>query len=73
MSIIIGVVGTTPLEAVPYALLTGGYLSVKPGGVRIRGYATQSILGEPMFGFDADNTTIGGFDGGAWATINGGS
>lgn len=70
MSMLIGIVGSAPLDAVSYALLTGGYLSVKPAGVRIAGYATPSVEGGSLFGFDVNNSSIGGFDSGTWATID---
>ena len=70
-SMYVGVVGPVALTPIQNSLLTGGYLSVKPAGIRIAGYITSSIQGAPVFGFDADNSTIGGFDHGAWANIAG--
>ena len=55
-------------DAVTLALLTGGYLALKPSGVRITNYFAPSIPTAPLFGFDVDNAGIGGFDHGAWAT-----
>ena len=72
MSMFLGVVGSVPLTAVTTALLENGYLDVKPSGVRVSGYVTPSVLGDPIFGFDAENSTIGGFDSGCWANITGG-
>jgi len=73
MSMLIGVIGNVPLNAVTYALLTGGYLNIKPAGVRIDGYVTASVSGAPLFGFDVENTLISGFDVGGIATIQGGN
>ena len=73
MSMLVGLVGPVSLDATTYALLTGGYLAVKPVGVSINGYATSSVLGAPIFGLGADNSTIGGLDHGALATITGGN
>ncbi len=73
MTMYIGVIGPTPLDAVTYALLTGGYLATKPSGVRIRGYVTPSVSDTPVFGFDVQNSTIAGFDTGSFATVTGGS
>jgi hypothetical protein len=58
MSMYIGLVGAN-LDSVSKALLTGGYLSVKPAGVRIVGYIVHD---GPLFGLDAQNTTIAGLD-----------
>jgi len=73
MSMLIGVVGSTPLNAVTYALLTGGYLDIKPAGVMVDGYATASVPDAPLFGFDAENSLISGLDVGCYATIQGGN
>jgi hypothetical protein len=73
MSMYVGVVGAAALDAVSYALLTGGYLDVKPSGVRIAGYVTPSVEGEPIFGFDVQNDLISGFDTGAFPTVTGGN
>lgn len=72
MTMLLGVVGSVALNAVTTALLYKGYLDVKPVGVRIDGYVTQTVLGSPLFGFDADNATLSGFDEGGWALITGG-
>ena len=68
----IGVLGPA-LDAVTTSLLENGYLNVQPAGVRIDGYITQSVPGAPLFGFDVENSTMSGWDVGAWATITGGS
>lgn len=73
MTMYIGVVGAMPLDAVSYALLTEGYLDVKPVGVRIAGYVSPSIPGVPLFGFDVENSTISGLDVGSWSIITGGN
>jgi hypothetical protein len=72
MSMYLGVIGPYILTAVTLSLLKNGYLDVKPAGVRISGYVTASVLGTPLFGTDAETSTIGGLDVGAWATISGG-
>lgn len=66
MSMYIGVAGPVPLNAVTFALLTGGYLNIKPAGVRIAGYITSTT---PLFGFDVEDPTIAGFDVGSWSTF----
>jgi hypothetical protein len=71
MTMFIGYVGQT-LDPLTHAIFTGGYLSVKPASVYIRGYATTSVPNAPIFGLDANNRTIGGLDYGALATIVGG-
>lgn len=59
----------TPPDAVTLALFTGGYLNLRPAGVRIDGYITPSIVGGPYFGFDIENGEISGFDVGAFGLI----
>lgn len=70
MSMMLGLIDTIPLTAVTRALLTGGYLPLKPVGVRIA-YALPSVPGSSMFGFDAENDTVAGFDTGVFATVIG--
>lgn len=65
MSIDIGVSGAIP-SVVMLSLLFQGYLTVKPAGVRINGYYLTTEYGAPLFGFDADNAYVGGFDRGTW-------
>ena len=72
MTMLYGVVGPVPLDAVSTALLENGELDVKPMGVRINGYVTASVPGSPLFGFNVENSTISGFDVGGWASIAGG-
>jgi Protein of unknown function (DUF2612). len=67
MSMIVGIAGL-PLNAVLQALLTGGYIPLKPEGVRIRYYAVGTAEG-PLFGFDVHNDALAGFDTGQWAQI----
>ena len=67
MSVDIGVAGTPP-SALFLALLTGGYIPLKPEGVRISYYVIPSEEG-PLFGFDVQNHYISGFDGGLWGSL----
>lgn len=64
MSISVGVSGP-PVDLVTAALLTGGYLALKPVGVHIN-FSFSSAPTGPIFGFDADNSYIGGWDEGSW-------
>lgn len=73
MTMMIGVLGTTPLNAVTTALLENGYLDVKPVGVQVFAYITPSVTGGvPFFGFDIENSVVDGWDIGGWATLTGG-
>lgn len=73
MSISVGVVGPA-MDAILKSLMTGGYLALKPEGVRVDGYLVPSPS-EPgavepegrFFGFDVEGPVIVGFDAGAWA------
>ncbi|WP_313461699.1 DUF2612 domain-containing protein [Pseudomonas nitroreducens] len=65
MSILLGISGEIP-SAVFLALLTGGYIPIKPEGVRMTVYVVTSVSGSPIFGFDMSNEYVAGFDVGAW-------
>ena len=64
----LGLVGSQPPDALTWELFTGGYFDLKPAGVRIAAYLTQTVSG-PLFAFDLSSTTFGGFDVGGWALI----
>lgn len=66
MSITVGVAGQVP-NALFLALLAGGYIPLKPEGVRVNYYVVTSQNGSPVFGFDISNQYIAGLDSGAWA------
>ncbi len=67
MSMTIGIAGKVP-SAVFLALLAGGYIPLKPEGVRVNYTIVSSVDNEPLFGFDVNNQYIAGFDTGAWGT-----
>ena len=67
MSMTIGVAGEVP-SAVFLALLEGGYIPLKPEGVRVNYVIVTSVDGVPMFGFDVANQYVMGLDAGAWGT-----
>lgn len=47
------------------ALFTGGYISTRPAGVRIRGYTLPTTL--KIFSLDLEDATHGGLDESVWA------
>lgn len=53
------------LDALTIALLTGGYLPLKPEGVLISSYVLPVNTG-PLFGWDIENTYFQGWDVGSW-------
>lgn len=63
MTISFGVSGVIP-SALFIALLSQGYLPLKPEGVRAD-YLITTVDG-PLFGWDVENEFIAGWDGGAW-------
>jgi len=65
MSIVFGISGMIP-PLVTLALFANGYIPLKPEGVRTY-YLVTSLDEAPAFGFDVNNSYIGGFDVGAWA------
>jgi hypothetical protein len=68
MTMYMGLIGGQ-IDAVTLALLTGGYLDLRPGGVEVVGYITSSIPSTPIFGFGLNTSSIGGFGVGSWASI----
>lgn len=52
MTMGIVLIGPTP-NAVTLALFSGGYLNLRPAGVLIEFYGVPSVVGTPVFGFDA--------------------
>ncbi len=65
MSMIVGFVGA-PLSAIDQALLLGGYIPLKPAGVRINYYAFPPSDG-PLFAWDSLSDSLAGWDTGQWA------
>lgn len=65
MSMIVGIAGTQ-LDTVTQALLTGGYIPLKPEGVRVSYYAIATTDG-PLFAWDSDSLALAGWDTGSWA------
>jgi hypothetical protein len=69
MHMILALTGPVP-DAVTLALFKGGYLSIKPAGVKIDAYLTPTVANAPYFGFDVENSAISGFDVGAWGNAS---
>jgi len=64
MSAIYGIAGALPIPLY-VALLSAGYIALKPSGVEIN-YLITSPPGAPLFGFDVQNEFVAGFDAGAF-------
>lgn len=65
MSMAVALFGMAAPDPLTLALFSGGYLTLKPAGVRVH-YLVQSAPAARYFGFDVDNAHIGGLDRGAW-------
>ena len=65
MSMIVGVAGQL-LGTVERALLTGGYIPLKPAGVQVHYYTVGPAAGKLM-AWDCESTALGGWDVGQWA------
>ena len=63
-SMTIAVSGTIP-SIVLLSILDQGIIEIKPEGVR-SDVSVTSVDGAPVFGFDVNNTFVGGWDTGAW-------
>ena len=64
------------IDPVTMALFEGGYLGLVPAGCRVRYYATQSVIGKPIFAWGVASTggptppnNLGGWGEGAWALV----
>ncbi len=68
LSMDLGLIGVSYPDPLTLALLTGGYLNLKPAGVRILYYYTQTVPG-PLFALDMDTPLFSGFDSGGWTLI----
>lgn len=64
------IIAGSALDALTRAIITGGYIPLKPEGVRIAFYAVLSVTG-PAFAWDVveDNDGLSGWDVGIWAEI----
>lgn len=67
MTISLGIISSSPIDAVTKALLKSNQIRLKPEAVAIRNYVSPSVPNTPFFGFDIQNSTISGFDIGSWA------
>ena len=63
MAFVGGIVDTLTL-----ALITGGYIPLRPEGVEITNYFIGPPSGGPVFAWDCDATYLQGWDTGSWAT-----
>jgi hypothetical protein len=64
MSMTVGIAGQ-PLDIVTRALITNGYLPLKPEGVSINFYSITPVPG-PLFAWDAESDALAGWDVGNW-------
>lgn len=65
MSYDLAIVGGT-IDSLTLALLTGGYIPLKPEGVKVNTYFVPVNPG-PLFGWDLENQYVKGWDEGSWA------
>jgi hypothetical protein len=54
------------VDSLTLALLTGGYIPLKPEGVRVNTYFVPVDTG-PVFGWDVESPYLGGWDEASWA------
>lgn len=54
------------IDSLSLALITGGYIPLKPEGVRVYEYFI-SVDTNPIFSWDCDSTYLGGWDEASWA------
>jgi len=71
MSMTLGLYGKVP-DVLTQALFTGGYLDLRPEGVRIAKYVLPTA-DAPLFGFGIQNQAVSGFGTGCWARFTDGN
>ena len=71
MHMAMALTGPVP-DSVTLALFTGGYLQMKPAGVRMDKFYTPAKSNVPYFGFDVDNDNLSGWGLGYWGVAAGG-
>lgn len=64
MTMAIAVIG--PMDSLTQALLTGGYLPLKPEGVHINEYIVTPT--GPLFAWDVQSSSLDGWDTGVWGS-----
>lgn len=69
MTMIEALLGVIP-DALTQALFSVGELALKPAGVMVT-FMLPSLADTPYFGFDVENSSISGFDVGAWGLVAG--
>lgn len=65
MSIVVAIIGEV-LDAVTQALLTGGYIPLKPEGVKVQYYAVP-VDTNPLFVWGSEGSGVAGWSEGSWA------
>lgn len=63
MSMVATIALPTPVQI---ALFTGGYISTRPAGIRIRGYTLPTIVAAKIFSLDLEDNGHGGLDESIW-------
>lgn len=71
MSYELAIVGGT-IDSLTLALLTGGYIKLKPEGIQVTNYYIPSGSGS-IFGYDLDTEFVQGWDEGSWTQVVSGS
>lgn len=68
MSYSLAIIGGT-VDSLTLALITGGYIPLKPEGVHVNEFFTP-IDDSPFFAWDTDSEFLAGWDEGSWAVEN---
>lgn len=55
-----------PADPLLLAILSQGYFDLRPAAVRLKGYFTPSIPGDPIFGWGMENAVSEGWNQGCW-------
>lgn len=65
MTYALGIIGSS-IPALTQALITGGYINLRPEGVKVTNYFIGTV---PMFAWDTNNANFKGWDQGKWSQV----
>jgi len=69
MTMMYGLLWETAPDTVLLSLFTSGQMDLKPEGIALISYIFQTEPGVPLFAWDAETSSVAGWDEGAWGTL----
>lgn len=69
MTMLLGLMGTGPIDRVTQALFQGGNMDLKPEGIDLVDYVFQATPDVPFFAWDSYSDSVAGWDIGYWGIL----